>query len=89
MKRIITVALTSLFLVACGKMLDGVYEHEMTGQKIIFNRSKVEVDGLGVFDYKMEDGYVVLKRDGINLVQLKIRDEYTLSMPMLGTFKKK
>ena len=50
MKRIITVALTSLFLVACGKMLDGVYEHEMTGQKIIFNRSKVEVDGLGVFD---------------------------------------
>lgn len=31
MEKIITVTLTSLLLAACGKMLNGVYENEMTG----------------------------------------------------------
>lgn len=39
-------------------------------------------------DCKVEEGCVVLKKDDRTAVQLKIRDEDTLSMPMLGTFKK-
>jgi hypothetical protein len=88
MKKMISVAMMSLLLVACGKTLDGTYKNKATGAEISFKNNKVDYMGMFSMDYKIEDGYVKMHMDGAPGVQLKIKDDNTIIMPLVGEFKK-
>ena len=88
MKKMIYVAMISLLLVACGKTLDGTYKNEMTGAELTFKNNKVDYMGMTSMDYKIEDGYIKMQMNGSPALQLKIKDDNTLIMPMVGEFTK-
>lgn len=78
MKKIIAVALLPLFLAACGKSLDGTYQDSTGMASLTFKGDTVE------------DGKVKIEgMNGETALVLRIKDDNTLVMPMVGELKKR
>ncbi|AQZ98690.1 hypothetical protein B5M06_10950 [Comamonas kerstersii] len=89
-EKIIAVALLPLFLAACGKSLDGTYQDSTGMASLTFKGDTVDYMGMFDLDYTVEDGKVKIEgMNGETALVLKIKDDNTLVMPMVGELKKR
>lgn len=87
MKKLITVALMTVFLAACGKTLDGTYADSTGSLKLTFKGNKLEFMGVEV-EYKIEDGKVKFNNGSGATVVIPIKDDKTITFPMAGDLVK-
>lgn len=88
MKKIFALALVPFFLAACGKTLDGTYADASGTIEMTFDGKYVNYMGMMELEYEIDGDKIKIDTQQGGALIFTIKDNKTITSPMIGTLKK-